>query len=100
MEATWIKDWCTKVKTRRRIELLEEALLPVAQDTHIINVQFVDGDGKVANTMVFKIPIPSPPPRNRRWSRRREPGGAMGTGMAWSKPSQSRYVPRSRSWRT
>jgi hypothetical protein len=62
-------------KIRGRIELLEEALLPVAQDTHILNVEFVDGDGKVANTMAFKIPILSPPPpRNRRWSRWRPRG--------------------------
>jgi hypothetical protein len=49
---------------------LEEALLPVVQGApHVINVHFVDADRKVVDTLVLRIPVPTPAPRNRRVSR-------------------------------
>jgi hypothetical protein len=56
------------LKVRRRIELLEEALLPAEQGSlHFIHIDFVAPDGTVAETRVLEVPIPAPAQRNRGW---------------------------------
>jgi hypothetical protein len=62
------------LKIRKRIELLEEVILPVDLGPPLIlNIDGVDQDGKVVSTVVFTVPQPAPIPLNRRTVRRRAP---------------------------
>jgi hypothetical protein len=68
------------VRLRRRIELLEQALLPVEYGPPLaVRVNFVERDGTVAETRVFTIGSHSPEPRNRggRAARRSWPAGRL-----------------------
>jgi len=62
------------VKIRRRIELLEQALLPEPQGPdQVFHVHFVDVDRKVVKTLDIKMGQVRPS-NGRRWSRRRPHG--------------------------
>jgi hypothetical protein len=62
------------VKIRRRIQLLEEALLPVNEGPpQFMNINFVDADRKVVHTLVLKMGQVRPL-NDRRWSRGRRRG--------------------------
>ena len=63
------------MKIQKRIELLEEALLPVDEGPpQIMHLHFVDADMKVVNTLEYKLPSLPPPTGKRRWSRWRPRG--------------------------
>ncbi len=54
------------VKVLRRIERLEEELMPVREGpAEMITVEFVDADRKVVSTLEFQIGQVRPP--KRRW---------------------------------
>lgn len=56
------------IKICKRIELLEEVLLPVEQGPpQIIRINFVDADSTVVNTRSIEIPSVPPARRNRGW---------------------------------
>jgi hypothetical protein len=56
------------LRIRRRIELLDEAFLPVEPGPpHIINLRYVDSQMKVVGTHRIEIPSVPPAPRNRVW---------------------------------
>jgi hypothetical protein len=55
----------------RRLEHLEAAFLPVAGETKILRVEFVERDGTVSNHKDFTINLPAPQPRRTRpWRRK------------------------------
>jgi hypothetical protein len=62
------------LKIRRRIELLEDVLLPVEQGPPLaVRFNFVERDGTVAETRVFEMGARYPLPRNRGWRAARRP---------------------------
>lgn len=70
---------CGMPRIRRRVELLEQAFLPVVQGPpHVIHLQFVDADRKIVDTLDFEVPSPPAPPRNRRWNSWRLPSAQGG----------------------
>ncbi len=56
------------MKIRSRIERLEDDLLPLpAGPTLRLNINAVESDGKVVDTIVFEVPQPAPDRRERRY---------------------------------
>jgi hypothetical protein len=56
----------------RRLEHLETEFLPIAGETKIIRVDFVERDGTVSDHKDFTVPAPppkEPSPRVRPWRR-------------------------------
>ena len=50
----------------RRLERLEDYLLPVMEEPLVIEVQGVDTDGKIVSTLRFTLP-PGPRPAKQRF---------------------------------
>jgi hypothetical protein len=55
----------------RRLEDLEAEFLPVAGETTILRIDFVERDGTVVDHKEFSVSTPAPPPlRTRPWRRK------------------------------
>ena len=51
----------------RRLEWLEDELLPVENRVVILHIQGVTPDRQVGRSLKFRVIVPSRPPTRRRW---------------------------------